>query len=350
MSEALERLGHIVHPFAWHVYLQQPQSQGVAVRPISRLLRKAQNKYLHGSVIRRINDDLVRLVDRVQPDLLFVYRGTHVTASTLQAIRSRSPRTLLVGYNNDDPFAGGQPRWPWRHFLAAIPEYDRVLAYRRHNISDLIHAGARSTGLLLPWFVPAIHQPVPLTVQEHAAYETDVVFIGHFEDDGRVASLDALATSNVKVRVFGPGRGFHGHDWDRPLRSSPRLRQLAPVQPVWGSDYTKALRGAKIALCFLSKRNRDVYTRRCFEIPATETLMFSEYSKELAAIFREGIDVEFFRTPAELVRKVHVYLRDDEARRRVARNGRDRVIAGGHDVQTRMRCMLEELADCGIAG
>lgn len=349
MSEALERLGHIVHPFAWHVYLQQPPSQRVAARLMSRLLRKAQSKYLCGPVIARINDDLVRLVDLVQPDLLFVYRGTHVTGSTLRAVRHRSPRTLLVGYNNDDPFSGGQPRWPWRHFLEAIPEYDRVLAYRRHNIADLIGAGARSTGLLLPWFVPAIHQPAPLTVEEHAAYESDVVFVGHFEDDGRMDLLDTLAASNVKVRVFGPGRGFRGHDWDGPLKSSQRLRHLVPVQLVWGADYTKALRGAKIALCFLSKRNRDVYTRRCFEIPATETLMLSEYSKELAVIFREGIDAEFFRTPAELVRKVHVYLGDEEARRRVARNGRERVIAGGHDVQTRIRCMLEDLAECGLA-
>ena len=338
MAEALERLGHSVHPFAWHTYVTPPS-----------ILRKAQNKYLVGPLLQRINADLLQLVARVQPDLLFVYRGTHILASTLRAVRLRSPRTLIVGYNNDDPFADGQPRWPWRHFVAAVPEYDRVLAYRRQNVAELERAGARSTGLLLPWFVPAVHSPVALAAPDRDLYECDVVFVGHYEDDGRLEALDALARAGVRLRVFGPGRGFRGHDWDGPLRSAHALKHLAPVTLVWGADYAKALCGARIALCFFSKRNRDVYTRRCFEIPATGTLLLSEYSPELASIFREGVDADFFRTPEELVRKARHYLDDAEARQRVARSGRERVWAGGHDVDARMRTMLQELPVPGLA-
>jgi spore maturation protein CgeB len=344
MADALERLGHTVEPFAWHTYFK-PHA-GVGASFPSQVLRKAQNKYLVGPVIRQINEDLIRLAERVQPDLLFVYRGTHVTAATLRAIRRRAPHTQLVGYNNDDPFAAGQPRWPWRHFITAIPEYDRVFAYRRHNIADFVSAGARSTGLLLPWFVPSVHRPVSLTPEERAIYECDVVFVGHFEDDGRLECLEALAAASVRVKIFGPGRGFRGHDWDARLRASAALRHLAPVDLVWGADYTKALCGAKIALCFLSKRNRDVYTRRCFEIPATGTLMLSEYSDELAALFREGVDADFFRTRDELVGKVQRYLGDDLVRQRIAGSGRDRAFADGHDVESRMRVMLQQLAEC----
>jgi spore maturation protein CgeB len=346
MAEALQRLGHLVQPFAWHTYFRPRGGAGIAAELPARVFRKAQNKYLVGPIIGQINADLIRLTEQLQPDLLFVYRGTHVTAATLREIRVRSPRTLLVGYNNDDPFAPAQPAWPWRHFLAAIPEYDRVLAYRRPNAGDFQRAGARSTGILLPWFVPAIHRPMELSAEDRLRYGAEVAFIGHFEKDDRLPYLEAVAAAGVDLRLFGPGRGYRGHDWDGPLRSSAALRHLAPVHEVWGDEYCKALCGARIALCFFSKRNRDAYTRRCFEIPATGTLMLSEYSSELASIYREGVEADFFRSKAELVEKVRFYLRDQPARDAVARAGYQRAYADGHDVESRMRAMLEQLAEC----
>jgi spore maturation protein CgeB len=339
MADALRRLGHDVTPFAWHTYSGHRAAAG---GPVS-LLRRAQNKYLLGPVLDRINHDLIELSAAEQPDLLFVYRGTHVLAGSLRQIRSRSPRTLIVGYNNDDPFVPGQARWPWRHFLAAIPEYDCVLAYRPHNTRELEAAGARSTGLLLPWFVPSVHRPIELTAEERAAYSCDVVFIGHFEPDSRLAGLEALAGSGVHLRLFGPGRGYRGHDWDGVLATSSALRHLAPVHEVWDDDYVKAMCGARIALCFFSKRNRDVYTRRCFEIPATGTMMLSEYSPELAEMFREGVEADYFRSPGELAEKAGYYLRNDSARAAVAARGQQRAYAGGHDVDSRMRVMIERL-------
>jgi hypothetical protein len=343
MAEALTRLGHTVARFAWHEYLS-PTAAATGPRSFaSGILRKAQNKYLLGPVIRRVNRELVELVERERPDLLFIYRGTHVTAATLRRIRAASPETFLVGYNNDDPFADGQPRWPWRHFVAAIPEYDRVLAYRRRNITDLIRAGARSTGLLLPWFVESIHRPLSLTSDERKVYGCDVVFVGHFESDGRLACLERLAESGIHLKIYGPGRGFRGNDWNTPLQRSASLRHLAPTAMVWGADYARALCGAKIALCFMSKRNRDTYTRRCFEIPATRTLLMSEYSEDLAGFFREGLEADFFRSADELVTKVQMYLADADRRLRVAAGGYARAFADGHDIDARMRTMARDL-------
>jgi hypothetical protein len=182
-----------------------------------------------------------------------------------------------------------------------------------------------------------------LTAAERAAYACDVVFVGHFEADGRQAALEAIATTGVHLRLFGPGRGYRGHDWDGVLNTSPSLSHLAPVHEVWDEEYVKALCGARIALCFLSKRNRDVYTRRCFEIPATGTLMLSEYSPELADLFREGVDADYFRSPAELAEKTDYYLRNEKARTKVAASGQQRAYRDGHDVDSRMREMVAAL-------
>jgi len=327
--DAFKHLGHDVSAFKWHAYFQA--TNGAA----GRLWRRLQNKFLIGPIITRINRDLLRHILESRPELLFVYRGTHITAATLQAIRRAVPSCILVSYNNDDPFAPGHPDWLWRHFLAAIPHYDLVLAYRHHNLDDFRRAGARQVELLRSWFIPERNHPVALSTEDKTRYGCDVVFVGHYEPDQRLACMEAIAQRGWQFRLFGPG-----YDWDPIIRRSPALRSQIPVCLVWGEDYNRALCGARIALCFLSKLNRDTYTRRCFEIPATGTMMLAEYTDDLASMFKEGEEVEFFRTQEEMMIKIDHYLNRDTKRLAVAEAGRKRVHADGHDVVFRMRQVL----------
>ena len=140
VSTALKNLGHEVEEFRWcHYFERMP---GVWGR-LMHLSRRAQNKYITGVTVNRLNKDLVALASRLRPDMLFVYRGTHIKAKTLRAIKTASPNSILVGYNNDDPFSPTQVPYLWRNFLSALPEYDLVLAYRHANMREYQQAGAR---------------------------------------------------------------------------------------------------------------------------------------------------------------------------------------------------------------
>jgi len=341
MANALRALGHEVTGFRWHEYFTAPRG-GIA-RSVRHAARKAQNKYLVGPRFVSLNRDLLHHATQGVHDLLFVYRGTHITRETLERIRSGNPSLLIAGYNNDDPFSPAYPRLAWRHFLDAIPAYDIVFAYRDANRSAFAARGAKRTALLRSWFVPERISPLQLDARDRSLYESDVSFIGHYEDDGRAACMQAVVRTGAKVRLFGPGKDLRRFGWNDHALRSPELRQFSPVYPVWNDEYNKALCGTKIALAFLSKLNRDTYTRRSFEIPASGTMMLSEYTDDLATLFREGEEAEFFRSPKELVRKVEYYLANEEARRRVAEAGLRRVHADGHDVQSRMRKMIETI-------
>ncbi len=334
---ALCRLGHEICTFKWHTYF--------ALGPHARagfdeLLKRAQDKYVFGPKIARINRDFVSKACEFRPDAVFVYRGTHIEANALQAIRAAVPGCVLVGYNNDDPFAPNQPKYLWRHFMAAIPHYDLMLAYRHANVDALQAAGAKRVELMRSWYVADRNHSVELSNDEKLRFSADVVFIGHYEPDQRLAYLEEIVRQGFCLRLFGPTKY-----WDKPLAQSLMLRQLAPVQMVWGADYNRALCGAKIALCFFSKLNRDTYTRRCFEIPATKTLMLSEYSNDVASLYREGAEADFFRTQNEMIDKIKFYLGDEQARQRVADGGYQRVVNAGHDVDSRMRTMLGWIAE-----
>ena len=330
---ALKNLGHEVGRFAWHGYFTADDRS-----LLSNLSRRLQNKYLWGPRFARLNADLIEQAATMQPELIFVYRGTHITPATIRTLRNRIPGVVIAGYNNDDPFAPRQPRWLWRHFVACLPEYDAALAYRQHNLTDFSRHGARRIRLLRSWFVPEFNHPAQLSESDHSRFASEVVFVGHYEDDGRLQMLEELVKNNMALRLFGPP------GWDAHVLRSQWLSDLAPVKPVWGEDYNKALCGARIALCFFSKLNRDTYTRRCFEIPAAGTLLLSEYSDDLASLFKEGHEADYFRSPEELLAKVRLNLQDSARRDAVAAAGLARVHADGHDVKSRMRDMLHWLA------
>ena len=332
VCRAFTQLGHETFRFPWHRYFAPRPGWGGR---LWHLVQRAQNKYLFGPLIKRLNRDFVETVRCVAPELVFVYRGTHITASTLRAARSVARDAIFVGYNNDDPFAPTQRRSLWRHFLGAVQEYDLVLAYRMANLDEYRRAGAQRVELLRSWFVPERNHPVVLTPDEGARFETDVVFIGHYEDDQRLDYLEEIVRQGFRLRLFGPG-----YDWDPVIARSAMLSSQIPVQLVWGEDYNRALCGARIALCFFSKLNRDTYTRRCFEIPATRTLLLSEHSHDLAGLFREGAEVDYFRTKEEMIAKVRIYLENTAQRQAVADAGYRRVYSAGHDVVSRMRQVL----------
>lgn len=330
---SLVQLGHEVVAFPWFRYFR------TAPGPLNgalSLLKRAENKYLVGPDLARLNADLLALIARQQPAAVLVYRGTHIHARTLRRMRQAAPRSVLAGYNNDDPFAPNQFPRLFRHFLEGVPEYDVILAYRHRNLEDYRRAGARRVELLRSWFVPERNHHVHLGPTEREAYECDVAFVGHYENDGRVEHLEAVLQRGWRLRLYGP-------DWNGVIPASSPLARLGPIRAVWGEEYNKALCGAKIALCFLSKLNRDTYTRRCFEIPATRTMMVSEYSEDLAGLYQPGVEAEFFLGKDDMLRKIERYLADDALRVSVAERGWRRVHAGGHDVVSRMRQLVTQL-------
>ncbi len=332
VANAFVTLGHHVHVFYWQPYFQSKNR-------LVRLWQRAQNKFIYGPTIARLNADLIKAVVEFNPAFVFIYRGTHVYPHTLDEIKKKHPSCIICGYNNDDPFAEGHPPWLWRNFLRCISKYDLVFAYRHHNLDDFLRVGAKRVELLRSWYIPELNHPIGLSGEDEASYGCDVVFIGHYENDGRLEFLEEIVRNGFKLRLYGPG-----YEWDSLLNKSVTLRHLAPVHLVWNDEYNKALAGGAIALCFLSKLNRDTYTRRCFEIPATGTLLLSEYSGDLATLYRAGEEADFFKTKEEMIQKIKLYSSNKTLRSSVALNGRQRVVVDGHDIVSRMKYVLEVAA------
>ncbi len=290
----------------------------------------------------RLNRDLLAAVDRMQPDILLCWRPTHVGPRTLQQVSRRG--VLTVSYNNDDPFgarlladAPWHHRYLWREYLRALPHFDRNFMYRAINVTEAKQAGAQHAAVMLPYFIPAQDRPIDLTEVDRQQFGCDVVFVGHFEPDGREQAIGALIDAGLKVRLWGD------EYWSRDVLGR-HFDALAPIRPALGDDYARALVGADICLCFLSRLNRDTYTRRCFEIPACGSVMLAERTDDLVRMFREDEEACFFSSHEEMVEKAQWLQANPALRDQIALAGLRRVWFEGHDVNSRARQFLEAVS------
>ena len=329
----LAELGEEVHAFRECEFFRATDSQGQVARLAGAWL-KAQLRFRAGPRILRLNLALRRQVEAIRPDVLFVFRGAYTWPSTLVAARQRG--VYLVGWQNDDPFSPRYPWYAWRHIRRSIPLYDRLYAYRQTNLDDFRRAGCPRTALLRSFYLRELNHPI--AVRPYPSYACDVSYAGHWEADGRDAYIASLLdASEIDFRLWGTL-------WDRsPL--APRIQsRFGKIEPVYKEAYNLLLNSTKIALVFLSGLNRDTYTRRCFEIPAAKTFMLAQYTPDLASMFAEGREAEYFRGPAEMMEKIRFYLGHDRERDQIAEAGHARLLTDGHEAIDRARVVRNDVS------
>lgn len=327
LKNGFVKLGHQVVEFQWYSYFKSNSK-------LNLFLLKLQNKFLLGPIVNLIQKDIINLVMFEKPEAVFIYRGTHVFADTLAKLK-KNLNTKIIVYNNDDPFSKKQPYYYWRHFIKSLKYCDLALAYRHHNMNDFMQNGAIKVGLLRSWFIPEKDFPIAKDLIEEQ-FIHDVVFIGHFENDGRDKIFEYLLDNGIKLKIYGP-------EWNKHIDQFTKLKSILPTHALSGLEYNKVISGSKIIICILSKLNRDTYTRRCFEIPAIKGFMLAEYTKDLADLFLEDNQVVFFRTKEELLHKIQFFLKNEPERQAISQNGYEAVFKGKHDNTSRAQEVIEHI-------
>lgn len=304
---------------------------------VLNILNRFQAKYRLGPALTKLNNALLEKAMSTKANVALLVRGDMIFPETIQRLRDQG--VLVLGWNNDDPFSPHQSKVSWRYLFSGLKFYDHYFAYRSANIEDFKEIGCGSVSLLRSSYIRELH--FPIKDMYNSPYACDVSFTGHWEADGREHLLYAISNEpRIKLRIFGGGL------W----RKSPLFSMLdlvaGPIKPVLGADYNLVLNSTRIALVFLSKLNRDTYTRRCFEIPAAGAFMLCEFTTDMASLFKEGVEAEYFRSREELLDKVRFYLSNDNARVRIARAGHEKVLQGHHEAKDRASEIISKIYAC----
>lgn len=266
-------------------------------------LNRLQDRYHYGLKMKAYNKAVLDEVKLNNPDLVFLYRCYHIYSSTLRKIRGKA---VLMSYNNDDPFSGVPSKGYYRYHIANSCLCDINFVYRKCNIQDYAKLGVNNTKLLLPYYLSWQNKPID------CKKDIDVLYVGHFEDDGRDYCIKRLIEEGIDVQLYG------GNTW----KNSRYYNELSSFfhGEAFGDEYNRLLNRARVLLVFFSKHNHDTYTRRCFEIPAIKGVMLSEYTKDMDELYPEDECAAYFRNHVELVQKCKELISNDSEIQRIAQN------------------------------
>ncbi len=291
--------------------------------------------------IKRINKELIKLSNHHKPDIILFWRPTHFLPNTIKKLSKMNIKT--VSYNNDNPFIKFNWRklkityhihWFW--YLRSLKFFDYNFFYRKENCFDAVKYKAKNINLLFPYFIPWKDKKINIYKNEKLTFECDIVFAGHYENDNRELYLIDLVKAGYKVKLWGDST------WDKKVLGE-YYEYFRPIRRASKESYGKALCGAKICLAFLSKENKDKYTRRCFEIPAYGKLLLSERTIEMKEIYEEDVEACFFSSRKELLEKVKWLLNNPEKIKKISEAGHKKVLNSGFDIYSQAGNFLEKI-------
>lgn len=323
LCEAFKEIGYInTELYEYNDYIVKYLDERFKISNI--ILGKVQNKFSIGPGVKKLNDVLIEKCKKESPEIVFLYRCRAIQPETIRKIKKMG--CVIFSYNNDNAFSDYFPKYFWRNYKNSIKLCDMNFVYRKSNIEDCKKSGSKKTEVLRSYYMDS--RNFPIKTEEKIKDFPDVVFLGHYENDGRREFLLTLAESGVRIGLPSVWKG---------KIDSNNIVFLNDTQ----SQYNRMINSAKIALVFLSTLNHDTYTRRCFEIPATKTMMLSVYTEDLASMFEPEKEAVYFENADSLVGKVKYYLENSESRENIANAGYKRLLRDGHEVKDRAKQILE---------
>ena len=277
---------------------------------------------------------LLNSVVEQNPDAVFLYRVETIFPSFLKQLRTRYPHIPIAIYHNDDPF-----RKEWKrffksfHYLNCIKYTDITYVYRHVNIEEAYKYGARKVKLYMSHYY-SLNDLVELNNSTINKSTDEVAFVGHFEPDNRIEIIDYLFKNCINLHIYGS-------DWKQVF-----INKKWPIdhfhKGARGVEYRELINRVGIALAFFSSKNRDEYTRRCFEIPVMGTLIAAPLTNVTNSLFIDGVNALLFSSKEELLQKLQFYNSHIDERNRLAIQGYNNIKNGDFSEVSRAKMVIDD--------
>jgi len=252
------------------------------------------------------------------PSYIFFYRPLLFSSNFFLKIKKLDNNIKIICYNNDNPFSKKYSASYWKNYKSNCKYADLILAYRDSDIKEYRKISNKQVKIFPPYVTDLVVNCSERKIKNFSA-SNKITFVGHFEDDGRLETLDYLYKNNLKIKLFGPKSG-----WNTNIIKKNIGLQFLPVMKMNYQEYVEYLSNLLIGLCFLSKLNKDVLTRRCFEFTYMGVCLVSEYNSYLADLFLEDNEAIYFRNKEELLEKLNYLLKNREYLKKIALAGQQK--------------------------
>ena len=316
-ANAMRRLGHRIT----HIDPRELLPRNVW---IDRMLWRLGGHWLAPWVAKRMKAALAGQ----SFDLGYVDNGEWISPMVIRVLRQHCPK--VINYNIDDP-TGSRDMQRFAAYRRSVRHYDLVAVVREDNLPELQALGARRVLRVWRSSDELTHAARPLTQEDHAKWDCDVLFLGTWMPE-RGPFLLALVELGVPLTIQG-AQWQKAPEW-LALKAHWRGGSLE------GDDYAKAIQCAKVNLGLLSKGNRDLHTTRSLEIPALAGLFCAERTSEHMAMYEDGVEAVFWSDAKDCAQACIDLLADEPRRMAIAHAGHVRHLRNGHRNEVIMAQML----------
>jgi spore maturation protein CgeB len=275
----------------------------------------------------KINDRLKLDVEKIRPDVVFVFKGMEIFPQTLSWIKSLGIK--LANYNPDNPFIFSGRGSGNKNITESIGLYDLHFTYSL-EVKARIEQEFNSRTVWLPFgfeISPGLYDRCAAEVELNK-----LCFVGN-PDKHRVKFLEDLADQGIAVDLYG----FHWHKFiGHPLVN------LHP--PVYADQLWKTLRRYRVQLNLMRIHNLNSHNMRTFEVPAVGGIMLAPSTKEHSLFFTDQKEAFFFTQIDDCVKLIKriLSLSPSEANE-IRKAARNRSLESKYDYQNRVAQTLEEL-------
>lgn len=314
LAHAATALGYLVIP----VNSEMAFSGGRLIRSMSWRLRGHRPARLCA-----FSDQVVEVCRTERPRWMLTTGIAPVAKAALDEIKRLG--ICRLNYLTDDPW---NPAHAASWFMDALRQYDWIFSTRTSNLADLRRHGCAQVSYLPFAYAPHLHYSEPLSAIEQVQFGADIVFVGGADPDP-LPLITELIRSGFEVALYG---GY----WDRYSETRRVARGHADQHTL-----RKAVAGSRVTLSLVRRANRDGSAMRTFEVAAMGACMLVEDTDEHRQILGEdGYAVVYFRSPEEMVQRLHWLLDHDSERRRLAATVHARITSGHNTYSHRLQTML----------
>ena len=253
---------------------------------INRILMILMNRLIE----KRINNSLIKKIDELSPNFLFVIKGLNIFPKTLTYAKSNG--VILINWNLDD-FENNLNNST--HMRKSYGLYDYVFTNKLELISLYEKLGMKNVSFIENYYIKDIHKPLNIL-----SSQKKISFVGSWSKkrEKLLLSLDR------EINVYGSG-------WKKRVLDS---RKLILNGPLTQSGYVRVINESYINLNFLTQENNDTSNLRFFEVCATNSLLICEYSDRFNEYLNKDFEMTYFDllTPNDLKNKIEYILNLDQ--------------------------------------
>ena len=281
-----------------------------------------EQKSLNSLNLKRFNHRLLKMTEKIAPDLLWIDKGTYVYPETLKKIKNFTKKIQIIHHCTDDIEAGIHK---FNNYLNSLDLYDAHFTSNKFNI-DYLKKISKSH-----FFYNALGYDHNIFYPNNGEKKYDLCFIGHHEPEYE-KYVSVAAKKEINFFLGGEGWGSSAIPKSK-IAFTRHNEKICPeiVANSWAS------------LGLYSSWNRNVYSGRVLEIPAQKTVLIVKRNNFIETLYNEDSEAIFFDNSKELSSKLDNLFQDKNTLKKIAENGYKRCLANKCTWEDGMRAAIYDL-------